>query len=852
MIRLIVASSVRSRGVVVVLGIAVLVLGAVQLNDLPKAAMPEFSPTTVEVQTEALGLSAQEVEQLVTTPLEQDLLNGVAFLDSIRSESVPGLSRIEMIFEPGTEVNDARQVVNERLTQAHALPNVSKPPQMMQPLSSMSRVLMVRVSSDERSMMELGLLGRWTIRPKLMSVPGVSNVAMWGHQEQQLQVQVDPERLQAEGVTLEDVISTTGNALWVSHLTFLEASTPGAGGFFETASQRIGVEHSQPIQTPGDLAKIALDGQLPDAGAAVKRLGDVATIVEDHQPLIGDTAFGDEEGLLIVVEKLPEANILEVTSALEDALDTMGPGLVGIDLDASFFRPAEYVEDASDNLATALTIGFVLMMVAIAALLFGLRGSFVVLVSILISMSAAVAVLAIRGESLNLMVLAGLVLALGVVIDDAVNSVFAIADGIEGGSDPDASVVSRVVTAVLAVRGPLLYGTVILLLALAPIFVLTGETGAFLPSLALSYLGAVVVSTIVALTVTPAIAMLLRLTTAGRSKSPGLRAAQARYDRSVGRLTSSVRPGLVTAGVLLAIGVAAVPFIDRDDSVVPDLRDRDLLVHWEGAPGTSLPEMTRITGRVGEELDELPGVSNVGSHVGRAILGDQTVGVNSSEIWVRLEDDSDYGRAVASIEEVVNGYPGIDASVATYSRDRIDDILNDADGVQDMDLTVRTFGYRLDELTAQATRVRDAVAGIDGVSNTVVDLPVMEPTLEVTVDLDKAQAFGVKPGDVRRAAATILSGIEVGNLFEDQKVFEVVVKGTPGTGQSVTDVGRLLVGRPDGLAPVTLGEVADVRIVPSPNVIRHEGASRSIDVGIDISGRANGDVAREVTVCMMR
>ena len=206
----------------------------------------------------------------------------------------------------------------------------------------------------------------------------------------------------------------------------------------------------------------------------------------------------------------------------------------------------------------------------------------------------------------------------------------------------------------------------------------------------------------------------------------------------------------------------------------------------------------------------------------------------------------DYGRAVASIEEVVNGYPGIDASVATYSRDRIDDILNDADCVQDMDLTVRTFGYRLDELTAQATRVRDAVAGIDGVSNTVVDLPVMEPTLEVTVDLDKAQAFGVKPGDVRRAAATILSGIEVGNLFEDQKVFEVVVKGTPGTGQSVTDVGRLLVGRPDGLAPVTLGEVADVRIVPSPNVIRHEGASRSIDVGIDISGRANGDVAREV------
>ena len=235
----------------------------------------------------------------------------------------------------------------------------------------------------------------------------------------------------------------------------------------------------------------------------------------------------------------------------------------------------------------------------------------------------------------------------------------------------------------------------------------------------------------------------------------------------------------------MVLGVAAVPFLDRGDSVIPELKDRDLLIHWEAAPGTSLPEMTRITARAGEELTELPGVANVGGHVGRAILGDQTVGVNSSEIWVHLDDDADYERTVASIDEVVNGYPGIETSVLTYGRDRINDILLEADGIDGMDLTVRTFGYRLDEITAQATRVREALSNIVGVSDTVIELPVMEPTLEVTVDLDKAQAFGVKPGDVRRAAATVLSGIEVGNLFEDQKVFEVVVRGTPDTGHSL-------------------------------------------------------------------
>src|SRR5215207_9313662 len=239
MMRSIVESSLKLRLLVVAIAVGVMVLGIGKMRTMPVDVLPEFIPTTVEIQTEALGLSAAEVEQMITVPMEQDLLNGVAWLDDIRSESVPGLSRIQMIFEPGTDPMRARQVVQERLTEAHALPQVSKPPQMIQPLSSLSRIMMARLSSDEVSPIDMSVIAHWTIKPRLLGVPGVANVAIWGERNRQLQVQVDPERLRDTGVSLLDVIETTGNALWVSPLTFLEASTPETGGFIDTPNQRL-------------------------------------------------------------------------------------------------------------------------------------------------------------------------------------------------------------------------------------------------------------------------------------------------------------------------------------------------------------------------------------------------------------------------------------------------------------------------------------------------------------------------------------------------------------------------------------------------------------------------------------
>ena len=352
-------ASLKFRLLVLAVAVALMGVGITELRDQSVDVLPEFTPAYVEIQTEALGLSANEVEQLITVPLEADLLNGIDGVGTIRSSSVPGMSSIVMVFEPGVDPYRGRALVQERLTQAVALPNVSKPPLMLQPKSSASRVLMVGLSDGARPLtaIEKGLLARWTIRPRLLGVEGVANVAIWGQREQQLQVQVDPRRLREKHVTLSQVIRTAGNAQIVSPLTFLEASTPGTGGFIETPTQRLQVRHIfDRLSTPSALASVPVEGTNGRLS-----LGDVARIVEDHQPLIGDAVVGGGAGLMLVVEKLPGASTIEVTRGVEDALDDLRPGLAGMATDTDAFRPATFVRDATHNLTVTIVIGFLLL-----------------------------------------------------------------------------------------------------------------------------------------------------------------------------------------------------------------------------------------------------------------------------------------------------------------------------------------------------------------------------------------------------------------------------------------------------------------------------------------------------------
>jgi CzcA family heavy metal efflux pump len=857
MINSIVRSSLRFRLLVVAIALGVMGIGIAQLRDAPVDTLPEFTPPYVEIQTEALGLSAEEVEQLVTVPMEADLLNGVEGIDVMRSESLPGLSSITLVFRDGFDLYTGRQLVQERLTQmgAAALPNISKPPVMLQPYSSSSRLMMVSLSSDKVTPIEKSVIARWTLQPRLLGVPGVANVAIWGFRDRQLQVQVDPKQLRDRKVTLQQVVESTANAQISSPLSFVEGAVPGTGGFIETPQQRLGVRHVfDKLTNPREVAKVPVD----DTGGRL-RLGDVATIKEDHQPLIGDAIVNDSDGLMLVIEKFPGANTLEVTRGVESALEDLKPGLAGMQADTSVFRPASFIEDAIDNLTVALIIAAVLIALIIAAFLLQWRTVLVALFTIPLSLVAAGLVLRILDESFNAISFAGLAVALAVVIDDAVTGTENIARRLRAHrkAGGDRSIADIVREATHEMRSPLTHATLIALLAVVPVVVMQGRPGAFYEPLVLSYVVAVAAAMVVAMTVTPALSLLLysRGTDSDR-ESPVLAGLRSRYDGALTRVIGNARAILVGAGVLVLIGVLG--FALQDKSVIPSFKDRDVLVRLDSEPGTSVPKMTQLTSEVSRKLRSIDGVENVGAHVGRAVAGDRRADVNSGDVWVTIDSGADYDATFEAIEDAVGEVTGVRSNVTTYSEQKIRDVGALRDGENqatgngldvltgsDKPLTVRVYGENLDELRRQAARVQQLMAQTDGVVDPRVEELAEQPNVEIEADIDKARRAGVKPGDVRRAEATLVQGLTVGSVFEEQKVFEVVVKGTPNTRRSIADVRNLLIDTPGG-GHARLGDVASVRIKDLPISIPRASVSRYLDVKADVSGRSLDSVANEL------
>ena len=836
MTRWIVGLSMRLGLLIMILAAVLVIFGVQQISSAPVDVYPEFNPPMVEVQTEALGLSAAEMEALITVPLEADLLNGVAWLDQIYSKTTAGVSSIILVFEEGTDFVRARQMVQEKMHETHALPNVSRPPAMLQPLSTTSRVMMIGISSEDLPLIDLGVLARWNIRPRLEGVPGVANVSIWGARDRQLQVQVDPERLNEAGVTLDQVISTTGEALWASPLSYLESSAPGVTGWIDTPNQRLTVQHFLPISTAEDLAKVAVT----DTEGMV--LGDVATVVEDHQPLIGDAILNDGPGLLIVIEKFPGVNTLEVTQGVEEALEALKPGLAGVNIDSTIFRPANYIETATSNLGTTAIIGAVLVILVLGVLLFEWRTALISIIVIPVALVFAAFVLASRGATFNIMVLLGMVMALGVIIDEAIVHVEHVARRLrENRAHGDGMSAEAVITEAFAeIRGPLGYALLIVLIIAVPILATQGLANAFFQPLVVSYIIAVLSALAVALLLTPALSLtLLANAPLERRMSPIGQALQAICSAILSPL---VRAPVVAIGIAVVVGVIGIAVLPGMSlSPIPSLQQPDLLIEWETAPGTSRTEMDRVAAQVIAELRAVPGVNNVGAHVGRAITGDAIVGLNSGELWVNLDPAADSNATQAAIQEIVSGYPGVFRQVQAYRPDRIEEALVGAS----QDLIVRVYGHDQEALPGKAAEVQQAIAGINGVESAVMNIGPDQPEVQIEVDLLAAERYQVKPGDVRRAATTLLAGLQVGNLYEQQKIFDVVVWGVPEIRDSVGDVENLLIDTPSGEL-VRLGELADIKIAPAPLIIQRDAVSRYIDVAVHISGRDIGGVAADI------
>ncbi|MFN2490227.1 MAG: efflux RND transporter permease subunit [Actinomycetota bacterium] len=835
--RWLVRSSLRFRWLVVFGAAAVMAFGVVETRNASVDVFPEFAPPMVEIQTIAVGNSSKQVEELITVPLEERL-NGVESLEAMRSKSVADLSSIELIFKPGTDLLRARQLVQERVTAATPeLPKWASPPFMMPPLSATSRVLKIGLTSDEHSLTEMSMAAYWKVRQRLLRVPGVANVAIWGERLQQQQVHVDPRRLADHGVSIEKVMDVTADALEAGLLQYSEGAVVGTGGFVETRGQRIDIRNVLPIAKPSDLAEVPIER----SNGGPLRLADVAKVVEGHQPLIGDAVINDRQGLMLVVQKYPGSNTLEVTRGVEEAMAKLRPGLPGWEVDTTIFRPATFIETALENLTTAWILGVVLVALILAAFLFEWRTTFISLIAIPLSLVAALLMLHLTGATINVMVVAGLVVAIGVVVDDAIidveNIVRRLRQPRQEGSGR--STFAIVLEASVEVRTAITYATVINVVAIAPVFFLEGLSGSFFRPLALAYSLAVLVSMLVALTVSPVLCLVLLSKGRRHRESPLLRRVKRVYSAVLTRSIRTPRPALVTTGVCFAAGLAVVPTLG--ESLLPNFKERDFLMHWLTKPGTSQPEETRISARACKDLRAIPGVRNCGSHIGQAFLADEVYGVDFGENWISVSPEVDYDKTLESVQSTVNSYPGLYRDVQTYLRERVKEVLT---GTSES-IVVRIFGPDLETLRRRADEVSQRIQGIEGVVDAHADLQEDIPHVEVEVDLAAARSHGVKPGDIRRQSAALVASEEVGDIFKNGKAYDVQVWSTPETRNSVTSIRKLPIDTPSG-EQVPLEEVADVRVAPTPNAIERELQSRRIDVGANVQGRDLGSVVDEV------
>ncbi len=817
---------VRLRSVVVFAAILVLAFGCWRLFDQKIELYPEFAGPIVEIQTEAQGLAAAEVESLISVPLEE-MLSGVPWVESMQSNSVAGVSSIVLHLEPGADLMQVRQMTQERLHHASALPKVSKPPTMLQPVSVLNRSNVIGLSSETMSLIEMSVLARWKIKPRLLGIPGVANVSIWGERSRQLQVLVDPVKLNDLGVTLSDVIKATGDSLWSSPLSYLQASTPGNGGFIDTPNQRFDVRHVLPISSPEDLAKITF---ISSKGQK-HTLGDVAGVIEGHQPLFGDAVINGKTGLMFVIEKFPGADTSAVTAGVEKAMAALSPALPGVIVDTSLYRPGSYIEETRGNLAQAAVLGLAAALALMLLLTFDGRRTLIVGVGAATATFATIYLLRVSGIATNTMTIVGLWMATLVAISHMSTVVSGFQQNPSSGDDKlDAvsAVTSRIDSSTIALIGILFAGFAVLMMTSVVVELWRPAVSAFVLGVGVSYLVSAVVLPSLLVYVSPR-----------RNSHTGDTSLIGRFDvwlqnKSKGALARSAT-WLWIAGAGSVLTLAALYFLPK--TYLPDFSERNFVVHVSATPGTSLEKMQTDVRTIMAAVKELPGVSGVAAQIGRAELSDRISDVSAAEILVNIDTSVEREASLEALRNVVANNANIAGEnilVDSYSAIRIAAL----SGGSSLPIEVKLHGPDDGQLAQRADDLRAALANIPGVVEPKVLAAPMEENVEVEVKLAEAAKFGLKPGDVRRAASILISGLQVGTLFEGQKIFDVVVVGQPGVYMDTSTIEKILIVTPAGGA-IELGQVAEIRKVSSANVIQREGASRYAVISAAISGSAS-------------
>lgn len=810
MLQRLVHFSIRFRGAVVAVACLLVGYGIYALSRAKYDVYPEFAPPLVEIQTEAPGLSPEEVEALVTRPIE-NTINGVSNLESIRSQSVQGLSIVTAIFEEHSDVFRARQVVSERLAELSGeMPQGVKAPIMAPLTSAASMVLAVGLTSDRVSLMDLRTFADWTLRPRLIGVPGVAKAVVFGGEVRQLQIQVLPERMAAFDLSITDVLAAARSSTGIR-----------GAGFVEGPAERIVIQTQGQALTAAELGEVTLAHH----GGITVRMKDVARVVDGAEPKVGDAAIDGKAGVVIMVSGQYGANTLDVTAGLEKALAEMKPVIAaqGIEVHDRIFRPANFIETSIRNIDHSLILGAILVAVVLFVFLFNVRTAFISLTAIPLSLLLAVAGLQWLGITLNTLTLGGLAIAIGEVVDDAIIDVENILRRLKENrrlGNPK-SVFRVVLDASVEVRGAVVYATFVVTLVFLPVLTMSGVQGRLFGPLAIAYILSILASLAVALTLTPALsAVLLPPAIEQAHETRLIVRLKERYIRFMRSVMEGPAPLLITAGALCVAALAAVPFFGGE--FLPDMKEGHFIIHMSAVPGTSIGETMRIGNALTRELRKHPFVDSVTQQIGRAELADDTWPVNYEEMHVEVKPLSgeDAENAETEIRKTIANFPGVYFAVRKFLGERIEETISGATA----EVVIKIFGDDLDLLDRKAREVAQVVSGVHGAASVQVEAPPGAPRIVVRLRPEPLKQFGFRPVDVMEAVGAAYEGTPVAQTYEASRVFDVAVILDERVRQNPEALGALMLTNQDGLR-VPLRQLADIFEDTGRTTILHDGIS---------------------------
>ena len=822
--------SLAHRPLVLGLAILVLVFGWETLTRLPVEVLPDMTKPTVTILTEAPGLAPEEVESLVTQPIEA-AVQGTGGLDRLRSNSDVGLSLVFVEFAWGTDIHRARQLVQERLQGALA----SLPPQAragMTPVSSlMGEILLVGLRSTDGAVAprELRTLADWTIRRRLQSIRGVAEVLTIGGGVRQIQVQPDPLRLAAFGLSVESL-----------HAAVAAAAGSATSGYLQAGPREIMVRNLALTSRPEDIARTVIR----TVGSRPVLVGDVAAVVETVQPMRGDAGVNGHPGVILSIDKAPGADTLRLTADIEAALDELKATLpAGVETEI-LFRQGDFIEHAVGNLREAIRDGAVVVAVVLFLFLLHFRAVLITLTAIPLSFAVTVIVFRLADVSVSSMTLGGLAVAIGMVVDDAIVDVENVWRRLRENA---AAASPRPALTVIAdasgeVRNSILHATVIIVMVFLPLLGLEGLEGRLFTPIAVATITAMAASFVVSLTVIPVLcSFLLRPKPNARAHGDGpLVRGLKWFVRHTFLRVALGQPLLVIAfaGVFFMASLLFYPGMGKE--FLPAFNEGSATISLVSAPGTSLAESNAVGERGVRLLQTIPEVRSIGRRAGRAERDDHVMPVSVNEFDVEfIEGGRPRDVVFAEIREKLRALPGTFVNVGQPIGHRLSHMLS---GVS-FKIAVKVFGPDLDSLREVGTRIRDLGRTIPGLTDVTLEAQVPIPQVRVEVDRDRALACGLQPGAVNAQVSALVGGSTVAQLRENQRTIDLTVRLPESWRDAPEKLGSLPLETPDGRR-IPLRLVADVRAARGPNVINRENAQRRIVIGANASVRDLGGLVR--------